>query len=226
MDFDQELKRLADTYENRGYQVTIRPKSEALPSFAKDFQIEILGTRGNEGVLVAVKKNLDEAAADSNLPRYAEVTGLQTSWRFDFAVLEAANPSSKEIDGAREFSEEDIEESFDQSLNMVRLEFLRPAVIAAWAGFEATMRLRLRAAGERAGWGSSPRSMLNELYSNGIINVEEFRKLETLSRLRNQVAHGFNSPLASEEGVVQFLCDVGRRLIEESQNANLQPNRI
>ncbi len=224
MDFDQELKRLADTYENRGYQVTIRPKPEALPSFAKDFQIEILGTRGNEGVLVAVKKDLDEAAADSNLPRYAEITGLQKRWRFDLAVVEAANPTSREIDGAREFSEEDIEESFNQSLNLVQLGFLRPAVITAWAGFEAAMRLRLRAAGERAGWGSSPRSMLNELYSNGIINVEEFPKLETLSRLRNQVVHGFNSPLASESGAVQFLCDLGRRLIEESQNVSLQPN--
>jgi hypothetical protein len=226
MDFDQELKRLADTYASQGYQVTIRPNPGALPAFAKDFRIEILGTRGTEGVLVAVKKNLDEAAADSNLTRYAEITGLQKGWRFDFAVLEAADPSSREFDGAREFSEEDIEESFNQSLNMVRLGFLRPAVITAWAGFEAAMRLRLRAAGERTGWESSPRSMLNELYSNGVLNVAEFRKLETLARLRNQIVRGFISPLASEGGAVQVLCDIGQRLIEESQNANLQPQRI
>jgi len=68
--------------------------------------------------------------------------------------------------------------------------------------------------------------MLNELYSNAVINVEEFRKLETLSRVQNQIVHGFISPLASEGGAVQFLCDIGRRLIEESQDANLQPNRI
>ena len=226
MDFDQELKQVADAYASQGYQVTIRPNPEALPSFAKDFKIEILGKRGTEGVLVAVKKDRDEVAADSNLTRYAEITGLQKGWRFDFAILEAENPSSREIDGARDFSEEDIEKSFGESLDMVRLGFLRPALITAWAGFEAAMRLRLRAAGERAGWGSPPRSMLNELYSNGVINVEEFRKLETLSRMRNQIVHGFISPLASEGGAVQFLCDIGRRLIEESQDANLQPNRI
>ena len=225
MDFDQELKQVADAYASQGYQVTIRPNPEALPSFAKDFKIEILGKRGTEGVLVAVKKNRDEVAADSNLTRYAEITGLQKGWRFDFAILEAENPSSREIDGARDFSEEDIEKSFAESLDMVRLGFLRPALITAWAGFEAAMRLRLR--GGRTGrLGAPPRSMLNELYSNGVINVEEFRKLETLARVRNQIVHGFISPLASEGEAVQFHCDIGRRLIEESQGANLQPNRI
>src|SRR5208283_2127470 len=127
MDFDQELKQVADAYASQGYQVTIRPNPEALPSFAKDFKIEILGRRGTEGVLVAVKKDRDEVAADSNLTRYAEITGLQKGWRFDFAILEAENPSSREIDGARDFSEEDIEKSFGESLDMVRLGFLRPA---------------------------------------------------------------------------------------------------
>jgi hypothetical protein len=221
MDLDQELKRLADAYTSRGYQVTIRPKPEALPSFAKDFKIEILGKRGTEGVLVAVKKDRDELAADSNLTRYAEIIGLQKGWRFDFAILEAENPSSREIDGAADFSEEDIERSFTESSDMVRLGFLRPAVLTAWAGFEAAMRLRLRAAGERAGWGSSPRSMLNELYSNGIISIDEFHKLETLSRVRNQIVHGFISSLDPEGGSVQFLCEIGHRLIEESQKVIL-----
>src|ERR1700728_483520 len=125
MDFDQELRQLADTYESQGNQVTIRPNPEALSSFAKDFKIEILGKRGTEGVLVAVKKNRHEFAADPNLTRYAEVTGLQKGWRFDFDILEAEDPSVREIDGARDFSEDDIEQSFGESLDMARLGFLR-----------------------------------------------------------------------------------------------------
>jgi REase_AHJR-like len=221
MDFEQELKQLADTYASHGYQVTIRPAPEALPPFAKDFHIEILGRRGTEGVLVAVKKDRGEMAADSNLTRYAESTGLQKGWRFDLAILGAEDPSAREIDGASEFSEGDMEKAFDESLDIVRLGFLRPAVITAWSGFEAAMRLRLRAAGEREGWGSSTQTMLNDLYSNGLVDAEEFHKLESLSRVRYQIVHGFVSPLASEGGEVQFLCDIGHRLIEESRNASL-----
>jgi REase_AHJR-like len=221
MDFQQELKRVADTYTRQGYRVTIQPTPDDLPPFAKNFKIEIVGERAAEGVLVAVKKNRDEVAADSNLTRYAEITGSQKGWRFDFVILEAEGPNSREIDGAEDLSEADINSSFLESLDMTRQGFLRPALVNAWAGFEAAMRLRLRAAGERAGWGSAPRIMLNELYSNGVINAEEFRKLENLSRVRTQIVHGFTSPLASEGGAVQFLCDVGRRLIEESRNAKV-----
>lgn len=221
MDFEQELNRVAEAYGRQGYQVTIRPTTEALPLFARDFEIEILGRRGDEGVLVAVKEDRDDVAADTNLARYAEITNLQKGWRFDFAILEAEKPGSREIGGAIDFSEEDIEKSFFESLDLLRQGFVRAAVITAWAGFEAAMRLWLRAAGEKAGWESSPRSMLNEIYSNGVINVEEFRKIETLSRVRNQIVHGFISSLASEGEAVHFLCEIGSRLIEESRNAKL-----
>jgi hypothetical protein len=225
MDFEQELKRVAETYTRQGYQVTIRPNPEVLPPFAKDFRVEILAKREAEGVLVAVKRDRNELAADSNLTRYAEIIGLQTGWRFDFAILEAESPSPKEIDGANDFSEEDIGKSFSESSEMVRAGFARPALITAWAGFEAAMRLRLRAAGERAGWGTAPRSMLNELYSNGVITVEEFRKLENLFRVRNQIVHGFTSSLASEGASVQLLSDIGHRLIEESRTAELSVSK-
>jgi hypothetical protein len=222
MNFEQELQRLADAYARQGYRVTIRPNPEDLPPFAKDFKVEILCKRGTEGVLVAVKRNREEAAVDSNLTQYAEIISSQNGWRFDFAVLEAENPRFREINGAIDFSEIDIEKAFVESLDMVRQGYLRPAVMTAWAGFEAAMRLRLRAAGEQTGWGSSLRSMLTELYSNGFVDVKEFRRLEALLPVRNQIAHGFTSSLASEEkGAVQFLSDTGRRLVEESRTAIL-----
>ena len=220
MDFDQELDRLADGYAKQGYQVAIRPRPEELPSFAKDFRIEILGKRGSEGVLVAVKRDRREVAADSNLTRYAEVTGSQKGWRFDFAIPDSEQPNIREIDDAEDFSENDIEESFSNSTNMVQLGFDRPAVMTAWVGFEAAMRLRPRAAGERAGWGSMPRGLLNELYPSGVISHAEFSRLESLFRVRNQIVHGFVSSLAPEAGSVAFLSDVGRRLIFESRVAS------
>lgn len=216
MDFERELQSLAERYRHQGFQVVVRPKPEELPPFARDFRVEILGARGPERVLASVKRNRNEAAADSNLTRYAEITNAQEGWRFDLAILEAEDPSIREIGDAREFSAEDIDEAFDKALEMERLGFVRPALITAWSGFEAAMRLRLRAAGEPTGWGTPPRSMLRELYSNGVLNVEEFRGLETLARVRNQIVHGFISSSASDAGAVRFLSTLGRRLVEEA----------
>ncbi len=75
MNFEQELERLGRLYADRGFQVTLRPRPDDLPAFAGDFKIEILGKRADQGVLVSVKKNRTEVAADSNMPRYAEITG-------------------------------------------------------------------------------------------------------------------------------------------------------
>ena len=84
------------------------------------------------------------------------------------------------------------------------------------------MRRRLRASGETAGWGTSPRPMLNELYSSGILSAGEFRRLELVYRLRNEIAHGFASPTL-DAGVVQFLVETARRLLTESQPAKKTP---
>jgi hypothetical protein len=220
MDFEQELNRLADAYARQGFQVTIRPDPVALPPFADDFQVEILGKRGAEGVLVSVKQDRGGVAADSNLTRYAEVTGSQEGWRFDLAVLEAERPGSRELEGAEEFSEEEIDRSFSESLEMIRLGFPGAALMTAWAGFEAGMRLRLRAAGGRADWGATPRSLLNELYSNGFVNVKEFRELEALHGARNRVVHGFAYSWGPG-GAVPLLCEIGRRLVQESRDARV-----
>jgi hypothetical protein len=220
MDFEAELNRLADTYAKQGYQVTIHPDQQSLPPFAMGFEIEILCKRGTGGVLVAVKKDRDEVAADSSLTRYAELINAQEGWRFDLAIVEVETPNPREIDWAEDFSEKEIEKSFADAVEMMGLGFLRPAVITAWAGFEAAMRLRLRAAGERAGWGSAPRAMLNEIYSNGMINIVEFRELEALSRVRNQIAHGFTSHTPEKEAV-RILCEIGSRLLEEAREAKL-----
>jgi hypothetical protein len=78
--------------------------------------------------------------------------------------------------------------------------------------------MRLRAAGEDAGWDTMPRGMLNELYSSGVFAEQEFRELERLYQLRHVIVHGFAAP-ASEAGMVQFLNRTARRLLAESQRA-------
>ncbi len=219
MSFELKLNRLADSYAEQGYRVTIRPGPEVLPPFAKDFQVEILGERGAGGVLVSVKNDRGELAADSNLTRYAEIIGSQKAWRFDFAILEAEKPNPREIDNAEDLSEADMDRSFDESTEMLRQGFHRPALITAWAGFEAAMRSWLRAAGEQVGWGSTPQGLVTGIFANGIIDIEEYHKLEALARVRNQIVHGYVSSPTSEAGAVPFLCEIGRRLIEESRNA-------
>jgi hypothetical protein len=216
MDFQQELDRIANAYANQGFRIIQRPKLEDLPSFAQDFQVEIVGMRGDEGVLVSVKQTRDDVIADRNLQRYAEVAASQHGWRFDLVILEGEGPMGRRPPEARDFSPADIDKALAEAGELVRVGFLRPAAISAWAALEAAMRLRLRASGERAGWGTTPRVLANELYSSGILSAREFREIEKFFRIRNEIVHGF--ALQTPEVVsVQLLTDIARRLTEESR---------
>jgi hypothetical protein len=215
MDFDQELNRIARGYSTQGYHVIIRPKPDDLPSFARDFLVEIVAVRGEEGILAAVKRNQEEVAADGNLPRYAERTAEQRNWRFDLIVVEGQGPMGRQPAEARDFSADDVVRTLAEAGELARAGFLRPAALSAWAALEAAMRLRLRASGERAGWGTAARVMANELYSSGILSADEFRQIEKFFSVRNEIVHGFASP-APDAVSVQFLTEIARRLAEES----------
>lgn len=218
MNYEQELKKLAGVYEGRGYKVVIRPGSEDLPSFAKDFKVEILARRANEGALVSVKKNRQEMEADTDMPRYAEITSAQPGWRYDFAILEGEQPGAREMRGAKDFSGEDVIRTLGEAEEVARMGFTRAAVLTAWSALEAAMRMRLRASGETTGWGTTPRQMLNELYSSGILSVDEFARLEKLYQVRSQIVHGFATPTSDAE-MVTFMVGLAHRLVDESRPA-------
>jgi hypothetical protein len=214
MNFEHELQNIAKQYIGQGFHVVVHPGAEELPPFARDFRVEIVGRRGDEGVLVAVKKTREAVALDTNMPRYAEATAAQPGWRFDFVVLEGAAPTTT-ANGAHEFSAEDIGKALRDAAEMNRMGYVRAAVISAWAGLEAAMRMRLRAAGEKAAWGTTPREMLNELYSSGILSVSEFHELGRIADFRNQTVHGFRSDDFDADWV-SFLNQLAQRLTDES----------
>jgi hypothetical protein len=218
MDFDLELQKVADLYAAQGYRVVLRPGPGDLPTFAKDFRVDLVGKRGSEGVLVQVKQTREDMAADRDMPRYAEITSSQPGWRYDFVILQAEDPAARELSGAQEPSEAHLDQLLADADLLADQGHANPALIAAWAGLEAAMRRKLRSVGETASWASSPRQMLTELYSAGTFSAEELARLEQAVRWRNEIVHGF-APPRIDPGFLRFLVDMARRLLAESRTA-------
>jgi hypothetical protein len=216
MDIEQRVSHVADRYRALGYKVVVRPGPDLLPPFAKDFKIEILAERADGNVLASVKRSRSELQADTNLSKYAEVIEKQPGWRYDVFVLGPDPQVLLEKRDAEEPTEQEISDSLDDTVRMLQAGFVQQALIAAWAVLEAAMRKRLKAEGKEVGWGSSPRTMLNELYSGGVLQSSVFRDLEGLFQARNAIVHGFTTP-GIQASAVQFLVDTARRLLDESQ---------
>lgn len=218
MNIEQRLNHVADRYRAQGYKVVIRPGPDELPDFAKDFKVEIIARRDDGCVLASVKKSQSDLEADQGIPRYAEVTSEQPGWRFDVFLLGSESEPMPDKSEAKEPSEEDIRRALGDVDRMLQAGFDQQALIAAWAALEAAMRRRLHAEGEEAGWGSSPRTMLNELYSGGVLQRSDFRDLEGLFQARSAIVHGFTIPVI-ERSALQFLVETARKFLDESRAA-------
>jgi hypothetical protein len=215
MNTKQRLEAVAQGYRRQGYQVTLNPGPADLPEFAKDFKVELLATRPDVNVLVSAKESARDFESDPALSGYAEAIEKQPGWRYDVFVLGPPPPMTQPRD-ADDASEAEIHKLIDDSVRLYQAGFAPQAVLTGWAALESTMRHRLRTLGVKTQWGMSPGEMLNDLYSSGILSHSEFRDVEGLFRLRNIIAHGFSVPEIGQ-GVVTFLCDTTRRLLEESK---------
>jgi hypothetical protein len=215
MNIEQQLNTVADGYRTRGFKVVVRPGPDDLPPFAKDFKVEILATAADVNALASVKAGASELEADPNVVRYAEVIEKQPGWRFDLFVLGPEGGLPKPERPAGEPSEEDVRRTLDEVGRMLQAGFIASSFTAAWGALEAAMRRRVRAGGE-ADWGTTARTLLNDLYSSGAISTGVLRELERLLQMRSEVVHGYSSP-AVDPGAVQFLVDTARRLLTESQ---------
>ncbi len=217
MDTDQLLERLAERYRRQGYTVTVNPSLTKLPPFAKGFKIELLAERPDGNVLVSAKPSTAEIERDTTLADLADVVGRYPGWRFDMTLLQAPEPPARSAPrDATDLTRAQIEKMLGDAQKMYDSGFKPQAAITAWSAFESAMRHRLRSMGQKAGYGTPPRSMLNALISAGEIDHGEFRDLDGISNLRNVIVHGFEPPPVGR-GALEFLGALAHRLLEETE---------
>jgi hypothetical protein len=218
MNIEDRLNVVADRYRRLGFRVVLHPKADDLPSFAKDFKVQILATKDDSSVLTVAKASPSELQSDPDVARYAEITDRQPGWRLDVFVLGPDSPALPEKGNAREPADDEIRRTIADAERMLREGFASQAIITAWAVLEAAMRRRLVATGRKATYGTSPRTMLNELFSAGIFSNSEFRDLEGLFQLRNIIVHGFAVP-QFPNSAVEFLLHTAKQLLEATPQA-------
>ena len=216
MNDNSELERVAAAYRGQGFTVVTRPTADDLPPFARDFDLEIVGRRGGEGVLLIVKQTRDDLAAMVDAPRYAEVTGSQPGWRLDLVVLGDNGPAVPDRATTSAVAGVDVGRSAERAERLIGSDYTQMAIVAAWAAFEPVSRLHLRRLGPRVDRDTRSADVARELYSAGLVSREEFSVAQSAYRLVREVVHGL--PLHGVEAtpeyatVVRELAGTARRL--------------
>lgn len=152
------------------------------------------------------------------MEQYAGITDSHPGWALHVLVLGPDAPAMPERQDAKEPDEASIRHALENAERLLRDGFQAPAFTAAWAALEAAMRRKVVAEGSKAGYGTSPRTLLNELFSAGAFSNSTFRDLEGMFQLRNIIVHGFDVP-EFPPSAVQFLATTARTLLEAPPQA-------
>jgi hypothetical protein len=217
MDFDKELDKVADEYRAEGYSVIIRPGAGLLPPFAADFRPDLLASRADENALVKIKRDRADLEADRDLPHQAEIIGKQRSWRYDLVVLDGDDPVCRLARKVGEPSLAQTQEMLDEAERVVQVATPRAAFVLAWAGLTAAMRKTAQREGLNGKPGTQLVVVLHQLYANGPLSLEDFRRLDELRLVWMAIVNGL-APVPVDAAMVQTVVGIARRLLAEGES--------
>jgi hypothetical protein len=194
----------------------VHPRGDQLPPFVANSQLDLIATRGNEGVIVEIKTNRIDLSRDHQLVRLAEIVNAQPGWRLDVVVLEQETVIEKAAQEATEPSDEQLAQILKTAEELADQGYTPYAYVVAWGGLEAAMR-RMRDGAELYGR-TTPTELMRTLYGNGLLSREQFERLRESYKIRTQVVHGLVPPKVDSE-LVRFVTATARYLAYDEEAA-------
>lgn len=217
-------RAIADDYRRQGFTVVENPSPEQLPEFLASYRPNLVAQRadnswdsGLESVVVVVKAR-HRLGTESRLGELAELIREKPGWRFELALVEGEalldTPNS-----AIPFGRNDIRRCNDTAQQLLAEGFHGPALLQAWAGAEATVRLLLGEERLLAGEAVvvervSPNRLFGSAVYYGVISHEDYAALMDAVGHRNAYVHGFTLPEFDPEQAVNTIISTTERLLE------------
>lgn len=185
----KKIREIAKDYQSKGYKVFVEPSRDNIPDFLGDFKPDIIARSANDNIIAEVKISSKLHKNDFNyLETIARIVEQQNDWRFDLIFT---NP--KEID------ENEGKLFINDTENSKRIELAKKtldddislAFIMLWIVLESVLRQK----GNIEISNKTVNVLIKNLYSVDEISYLEYKKLDDLFKLRNNIVHGFYSAI-------------------------------
>lgn len=192
----RRIKEIAKDYESKGYIVTLEPNNSSLPDFLKGFNVDLLATSNDDNVVVEVKSS-DSNMNYDQLEKLANIVKGKNNWRFELVFTNPKNQTYN--DKLTVINAEDIHIRINEIQNLIKYNSVDSAFLLGWATLEASMRLKLDSLSKDDLLQKPSLYLLKSLFSYGVINQIQLKKLEILNENRNQIIHGFESEISTAD---------------------------
>ncbi|MCI0488772.1 MAG: hypothetical protein L0229_19450 [Blastocatellia bacterium] len=181
---ESRLYNIAEEYKQRGYRVTVSPSPKRLPGFLSEFRPDIVAEGSDESVVIEVKSSGRVRGTDY-WKKLSSVVQQHPGWRLELVVNDISTRHTPET-----IDKELIEERLQEGRRLAEQGMLAASLLITWSAAEAAMRLASKSH-EIELPDLRPATVISRLYSDGLLERDEYDFLLDCMRIRNGVAHGF-----------------------------------
>lgn len=185
--------KVADKYRAQGFEVVLEPQNAELPFDLGTYRPDLIAKKSpNEGYIIEVKSSVSRIPID-RYREIAEIVAQHVGWRFLLVTGEDVSLSEQATDGDGLLTWEQMLQRQIQAERLLSLGEAEGAFLSLWGILEAALR-------RQANKMSIPierfptLSLINHLYSQGELSIEQFDKVKALQAIRNRFVHGYQTP--------------------------------
>lgn len=193
----EKAQEIAQKFESQGYSVFTDPAPENIPFDLEGYTPDLIAMKDSGGIIVEIKASLKRLPTQ----KFHEISKLVSShqgWRFALVTLD--DPVSK----AMSVAETDLPDK--QALKgrlkdidaLIKMNMLSSALMSLCIQIESWLRIKARMADLPFDF-LQPQRLMNHLYSDGEISIDQLDQLQDLMQLRNKVVHGFDVDVTMEQ---------------------------
>ncbi|MBD2150486.1 hypothetical protein H6F44_10190 [Pseudanabaena sp. FACHB-1277] len=190
------LRGIAEKYRLQGFEVVIEPSKSLIPFDLGNYSPDIIVTKGsNEGYIIEFKNSIAKISVD-RYREIAEIVAQHHGWRFLLITGEDISSDDPQ-DDSELLTWEQMLQRQEQAQRFLAMGEVEVAFWYLWGILEAAVRRQARQVTipiERF----PANSLINHLYSQGELSIEQFDQVRVIQAVRDRLIHGYQLPNLEE----------------------------
>lgn len=207
---DKAATQIAKELEDEGYAVILEPSGDVLPFPLAGYTPDIIATKSDDHLIVEIKTR-EAASSDTKYRKMLDIVEKHPGWRFLIKSVKDAG-SQPDHQPRQPVSAAKIEDYLKKVETAVASGAGEIAIPLYWNVIAALLRHKAAKEGVSAEE-LSDRSLVNKLYTLGVISSSDYENLTRWHELRNAAVH--NIEFVPQAGTTEALRAYVRSLINE-----------
>lgn len=198
--------KIAEKYRLQGFEVVIEPSKSLIPFDLGTYCPDLIARKGaDESYIIELKNSIAKVSVD-RYREIAEIVAQHHGWRFLLITGEDISSGDPQ-DDSELLTWEQMLQRQEQAQRFLAIGEVEVAFLYLWGVLEAAMRRQAKQVTipiERF----PANSLINHLYSQGELSMEQFDQVRVIQAIRDRLIHGYQMPnLGEPTKQLQMLVD-------------------